>query len=99
MTVGYPVFNFSKGKNSKIKVIYSEALYDKNWEKGNRNQIEGMQIAGYSDIILPDGGDNRVIKTTWIRTYKYIQFEIEAKKYKERADMIRSAVYENCWNG
>ena len=77
LTVGYPVINFSKGKGSKIKIIYSESLYDKNWQKQNRNKIEGMQIAGYSDIILPDGGDNREIRTTWIRTYRYIQLEIE----------------------
>jgi len=80
LTVGYPVFNISRGKEGKIKVIYSEALYDKDGNKGNRNEIEGKEIVGYSDIIVPDGGNNREIKTTWIRTYRYIQMEIETSE-------------------
>lgn len=79
LTFGYPLFNISQGKDSKIKVIYSEAMYGKDGSKGNRNDIEGKEIMGYSDIIIPDGGHERVIMTTWLRTYRYVQLEIETK--------------------
>ena len=38
--------------------------------------IKGKDIHGYSDIIMPDGGENRIFKTTWIRTYRYVELEI-----------------------
>jgi hypothetical protein len=79
LTFGYPVFNISKGKGSKIKVIYSEALYSDDGSKGNRNEIEGKEIQGYSDIIMPDGGQEREIMTTWLRTFRFIQLEIETQ--------------------
>jgi len=79
LTFGYPVFNISKGEGSKIKVIYSEALYAEDGSKGNRNYIEGKEIQGYSDIIIPDGGLDREIMTTWLRTYRFVQLEIETK--------------------
>ena len=79
LTIGYPIIITSKGENSQVKITYSEALYDDTGKKGNRNEIEGKTIQGYSDIILPDGGDERLIKTTWLRTYRYVQIDIETK--------------------
>ena len=79
LTIGYPVFNISNGKGSKIKVIYSEALYAEDGSKGNRNEIKSKEILGYSDIIMPDGGIDRVIMTTWLRSYRFIQLEIETR--------------------
>ena len=40
-TIGYPKLYFSKGAESKIKLTYAEALYNKDWKKGNRNDIKG----------------------------------------------------------
>lgn len=76
-TVGFPVLTTSKGKNSKIKLTYSESLYHPNKTKGNRNEIEGKKILGYSDIILPDGGLQRTFSPLWWRTFRYIQMNIE----------------------
>ncbi|GAI15486.1 unnamed protein product, partial [marine sediment metagenome] len=45
--------------------------------KGNRDETEGKHIMGYYDIIYPDGGDNRLFRTLWYRTYRFIQFDIE----------------------
>lgn len=79
LTFGYPVFSLSQGKGSKIKVIYSEALYSEDGSKGNRNDTNGKEIQGYSDIIMPDGGLDREFMTTWLRTYRFVQLEIETK--------------------
>jgi alpha-L-rhamnosidase len=79
LTTGYPELLVSKGKNSHFKLIYSEALFDPNGNKGNRNDIEGKQIRGYADIFLPDGGNSRLFRPLWFRTWKYLQVEIETK--------------------
>ncbi len=93
-TTGFPELYYEKGKNSKIKITYAEALFkdiDPNEKitdgnllfvdlKGNRNVIENKSIFGYYDIILSDGGKNRVFKPLSRRTYRYIQLDIETEK-------------------
>lgn len=79
LTTGYPELLVSKGKGSRIKLIYSEAMFDSKGDKGNRNEIEGKQIKGYADIFLPDGGANRLFRPLWFRTWKYLQMEVETK--------------------
>ena len=79
LTTGYPELTTSKGKGSQIKMTYSESLFDAKGQKGNRNEIEGKSILGYSDYFLPDGGDNRLFRPLWFRTWRYVQFEIGTK--------------------
>jgi len=79
LTTGYPELLVSKGKGSRIKLTYSEAMFDSKGDKGNRNEIDGKQIKGYADIFLPDGGANRLFRPLWFRTWKYLQVEIETK--------------------
>jgi hypothetical protein len=79
-TVGHPVLKYSYGKDSQIKITYAEALFDKNWKKGNRNDIEGKKILGYYDIIEPDGGVNHSFKPIGQKTYRYVQLDIITKE-------------------
>lgn len=76
-TVGYPVLKVSGGKNAEIKITYAEALFDKDGQKGNRNDIEGKTIKGLYDIFYPDGGKERVFSPLWVRTWRYIQLNIQ----------------------
>ncbi len=75
-TVAYPEMVVSGGKGSSVKLTYAEALYDKNMVKGNRNEIEGKELIGNYDIFKPDGGQQRVFRPLWLRTYRYIKLEI-----------------------
>ncbi len=75
-TIGQPEMFFSRGKGSRIKITYSEALYDKDWKKGNRNEIKGKHILGYYDIVEPDGGNERMFKPLAQRTYRFVQLDI-----------------------
>lgn len=77
LTTAYPQLLVSKGKGSRIKLIYAEALFEASGNKGNRNEIEGKTINGYADIFLPDGGENRLFRPLWFRTWRYLQLEIE----------------------
>ncbi len=76
LTVGYPVLEFTGGPGSQIKLTYAESLRHPDGSKGNRNQIEGKEIQGYHDLILPDGGAYRSFQPLWLRTWRYVQVDI-----------------------
>lgn len=77
VTLGYPKLKLSKGKNAIVRVKYSEALYDANNQKGNRNQIEGKRIAGISDVYVMDGGESRTFQPMWRRTFRFVELQAE----------------------
>jgi hypothetical protein len=77
LNVGYPELKVSGGKGGTVKVTYAEALYDQDNRKGNRNEISGKKIKGYYDIFLPDGSNDRLIRPLWLRTYRYVQLDIQ----------------------
>ncbi len=76
LTNAYPVLEFSGGTGSEIKITYAESLYHSDGSKGNRNEVEGKEIKGNTDIIRPDGGANRSYETLWWRTFRYVQIEV-----------------------
>jgi hypothetical protein len=79
LTTAYPELLVSGGRDSQIVLTFSEALFDAKKQKGNRDEIEGRQINGFSDTFLLDGGDNRLFCTLWFRTWRYLQMDIQTK--------------------
>ncbi len=83
LTNAYPTLIFSNGKDSKLTLTYSEALYTKNQagseEKGNRNEIEGKIMIGRKDIILSDGSQNQAFTPLAYRTFRYVEIKIDTK--------------------
>ncbi len=77
LVTAYPELLVSQGKGSEISLTYSEALFDEQMRKGNRNEIEGRRVVGYSDVFLPDGGTNRFYRPLWFRTYRYIEMDVK----------------------
>ena len=59
LTTAYPRIVFSGGKGEQVVITYSEALYDKDQKKGNRNDVGDRQALGITDSMLPDGGAHR----------------------------------------
>jgi alpha-L-rhamnosidase len=79
-TLGYPEMIVSGGKNCWIQVMYAENMIIKTQSnKGNRNDIEGKRLVGIKDVFIPDGGKNRLFKPTYIRSFRFIQVDIETK--------------------
>jgi len=78
-SIGYPQLFLSKGKNSKIRMVYAETLYKNKNTKGNRNDIAGKDIIGIKDVIIPDGSMHRHYSPTWLRAFRFIQLDIETK--------------------
>ncbi len=79
LTNAYPELTVSGGKAATITLTYAEALFDKNGQKGNRNQITGKQIRGVEDVFIADGGQKRTFRPLWFRTYRYLQLTVETK--------------------
>ena len=92
-TIGYPELIISKGKEAQIKITYAEALFhdgsdhtrstadhfDPGDRKGNRNIIDGKEIMGYYDRITADGGNMRKYKPLSLKTFRYVQLDIETR--------------------
>jgi alpha-L-rhamnosidase len=75
-TIAYPELMVSKGNGAVIKETYAEALFTKDRQKGNRNEIEGKEMMGNYDIFHVDGGNRRLFRPLWQRTYRYVQLDI-----------------------
>ena len=60
-------------------VSINGATRRKDFQKGNRNDIDSKLVIGNYDIFIADGGVQRVFRPLWVRTYRYIQLDITTK--------------------
>ena len=84
LTNGFFSMRFSGGKDAKIDVGYTEALYEPAPEgsrggekKGNRNEVEGKTFIGRHDKLISNGKDNQEFTTLAWRTWRYIKLAVE----------------------
>ncbi len=78
LTTAYPELVTSGGKGARVRIAYAEALVGPDGRtKGNRNEIAGKTLRGYSDVFVSDGGSRRLYRPLWWRTYRYIELTIE----------------------
>jgi hypothetical protein len=77
LTTAYPLLTISGGKGAHIRITYSEALYDKNLHKGDRDEVGDRTARGLSDSFLPDGGAHRSFQPLWWRTWRYLDLDIQ----------------------
>jgi hypothetical protein len=77
LTTAYPILTVSGGKGAQIRLTYSEALYDKQNHKGDRDDVSDRVARGLNDSFLPDGGEHRAFESLWWRTWRYLDLDIE----------------------
>jgi alpha-L-rhamnosidase len=77
LQTAYPILEVSGGRNADISLTYSEALYDRHHDKGNRNEITGRTIEGLTDRYVADGGTGREFTPLWWRTWRYLQLDVK----------------------
>ncbi len=77
LTTGYPQLTVSGGKGAQIWLTYSEALYDKEKHKGDRNEVGDRDALGLRDEFLPDGGAHRTFEPLWWRAWRYLDLDIQ----------------------
>jgi hypothetical protein len=77
LTTAYPQLTVSGGEGAKIRLVYTEALYDKDDHKGDRDEVAGRTAHGITDTFLPDGGQHRTFEPLWWRTWRYLDLDIQ----------------------
>jgi alpha-L-rhamnosidase len=80
LTNAYPVLQFSKGKDSEIKMTYAESLKDGQGNKGNRDEFANKTLTGNQDLVISSGSDQQVFQSLWWRTFRYVEVEIETRE-------------------
>jgi len=95
LTTAYPEVVTSGGAGATVSLTYAESLRErradgKKGEKGNRNEIAGKAIAGLRDRFLPDGGEGRIFRPLWWRTYRYVEIEVATAAAPLTIDDIRA---------
>lgn len=91
LTTAYPELTVTGGAQSTIRLTYAEALFDRNGQKGNRNEIVDKHIVGIFDEFLPDGTPGRRFTPLVWRTWRYLQLDIDTADQPLRLDNLR------CW--
>jgi hypothetical protein len=76
LTTGYPELDLNGGNSATVRFTYAEALYDKDGQKGNRNDISGKTIHGIYDEYIADGAANRIFAPLVWRTWRYLQIDV-----------------------
>ncbi len=77
LITAYPILTVSGGKGAQIWLTYSEALYDEEMHKGDRDEVGDRTAHGLKDSFLPDGGKERIFEPLWWRTWRYLDLEIQ----------------------
>ncbi|MFT4114720.1 alpha-L-rhamnosidase C-terminal domain-containing protein [Silvibacterium sp.] len=90
LQTAYPELITSGGRDADIRMIYAEALYDAEGNKGDRNEIAGRRISGITDEFISDGGEHRSYSPLWWRTWRYLQLEITTKDQPLHLDTLRA---------
>jgi alpha-L-rhamnosidase len=73
---GYPELEVSGGAGATIKLTYTEALYDAEGKKADRDLVEDRQALGIFDTFLPDGA-HRTFTTLGWRTWRYAELDVQ----------------------
>lgn len=90
LLTAYPELTISGGRDAVVRVTYSEALYDAQGSKGNRNEIAGRHIQGLTDQFISGGQDNSAFVPLWWRTWRYLQIEVTTKSEPLKLESLRA---------
>ncbi|TDQ08664.1 family 78 glycoside hydrolase catalytic domain [Pedobacter metabolipauper] len=82
LTNAYPELLVSGGRDCKITLTYTEALYaNSDGQKANRNEIDGKTVKGNQDVFILDGGAMRLFRPLYYRTFRYVEVKIENHQF------------------
>lgn len=82
LTTAFPELTVSQGRGARVQMRYAESLHapGKPREKGARDQVEGKELTGMTDLFWPDGGARRTFRPLLFRTYRYIELSIHTAR-------------------
>jgi len=91
MVSAYPELTVSGGAGATIKLTYSEALYDSQLKKADRDLVDDRQALGIFDTFIADGA-RRAFMPLWWRTWRYAELDIQTGASPLTLESLR--VYE-----
>jgi hypothetical protein len=77
LTNAFPQLLVSGGRGASVTVAYAEALFDADFRKGHRDEVDGRELHGVEDRFLPDGGTRRLFTTLDYRTWRYLELRVQ----------------------
>lgn len=78
LTTAFPELVLSGGRGAKVQLAYAESLFEKGKrDKGNRNEVDGKEFIGFWDEFVADGGERRLYRPLWWRTFRYLRLIVE----------------------
>jgi hypothetical protein len=75
MVSAYPELMVSGGREARITVTYTEALYDDKGKKGIRDEVGDRRAIGLVDTFQADGAQ-RVFAPLWWRTWRFAEIAV-----------------------
>lgn len=91
LVTGYPEIEVSGGARATVTLSYAESLYlPGKPEKGNRDVVEGKEFKGNRDEFVLDGGEHRVFRPLWWRTWRYLRVTVETGSEPVRIEDLRA---------
>jgi len=90
LTTAYPELVVSGGKDAAVGLRYAENLWvPGTGDKGHRDEIEGKEMRGLRDLFVADGGERRLFRPLWWRTYRYVELSIDTAEQALTIDDLR----------
>jgi alpha-L-rhamnosidase len=86
----YPQLMVSGGKGARIELVYTEALYDQNHARSQRDAVGDLAALGLTDVVLPDGGPARSFMPLWWRTWRFLELKIQTAAEPLQLDSART---------
>jgi len=92
LTTAYPELVVSGGKDATVTLRYAENLWvPGTGDKGQRDEVDGKEMRGLRDVLVADGGRERLFRPLWWRTYRYLELAVEARAEALTVDDLRGA--------
>lgn len=77
----YPEIEVSGGAGSLVRILWAESLRKKpgkwDFDKGNRDAVEGKYFLGMGATFRPDGGRSRRFGTLWWSAGRYLEITVQ----------------------
>lgn len=90
MTSGYPELTVSGGRGARVRLGYTEALYDAKQRRGDRGEVGDRQVLGQWDEFIPDGGAGRTFSPLWFRTWRFLEIRVATGEEPLRLDGLEA---------
>jgi alpha-L-rhamnosidase len=89
--VHWPTVGFSGGRGAELRLTWCESPLLPDGGKGDRACVDGCDLPGHRDLLVPDGGEGRTWTPRWLRSGRYLVLDVTTGDQALRLDPVRLA--------